>query len=64
MHKHEKTIKALGGTTSLGRVMGDTPQCVDRWRRIGIPVKHWPKIARICKDREIRVPRDIKDFLS
>ena len=65
MHRHASTVKALGGTTALGKVMGTkTAQVVDRWRRVGIPVKHWPKIAKMCADRKVRIPQDIKDFLA
>ena len=65
MHKHEKLIAALGGPVPLHKVMGvKTRQVVDRWRYHGIPVKYWPTIARLCEERKIKVPRDIKDFLD
>ncbi len=63
-HPHAKLIKKLGGTTALGRLFGFTPQRVDRWRRIGIAIRFWPRIAKLCKERRIRVPRDIAEFLK
>jgi hypothetical protein len=63
-HPHHKLIKSLGGTTALGRTLGFTPQRVDRWRRKGIPVKFWGKIAKLCAERGIRVPKDILAFFA
>jgi hypothetical protein len=64
-HRHASTIKALGGSTALGRTLGGfTAQRVDRWRTHGIPVKFWPRIAKLCAERKLRVPVDIKRFLA
>ena len=63
-HNHHTLIKALGGTTALGRVFGFTPQRVDRWRSQGIPVKYWPTINKLCIERGLRVPKDIKGFFT
>ena len=63
-HNHDKLVRLLGGQTALGKVLGATPQAVDRWRKCGVPIKHWPKIAKICKERKIRIPVEIRDFLA
>ena len=65
MHKHEKLIAALGGPIPLHQIMVvNSPQVVDRWRYHGIPIKYWPTIARLCEERKIKVPKDIRDFLK
>ena len=63
-HRHATTVKALGGSTALGREFGYTAQRVDRWRRIGIPLRLWPRIAMICTERKVRVPADIQKELK
>lgn len=65
MHRHATTIKALGGSTALSKIFRTkSVQVVDRWRSCGIPVKNWPKIAKLCAERKIRVPAEIKAFLA
>ena len=65
MHQHAKLIKALGGSTALAKIIEtNSTQVVNQWRSRGIPVKYWPTIARLCDEREIRIPRDIKEFLE
>ena len=42
----------------------NSTQVVNQWRSRGIPVKYWPTIARLCKERKIKVPKDIREFLK
>jgi len=62
--KHDKLIKTLGGSTALGRVFNEPPSVVNHWRKNGVPLKHWPRIARLCREREIAVPKEIERHLA
>lgn len=35
----EKAINTAGGVTALARALGTVPQCVNNWRKRGIPAE-------------------------
>lgn len=58
MHKHDRLIKAAGGTTAVGKEFALTPQTVNSWRHNGVPWKYRPRFKELCEVRHIRLPKD------
>lgn len=57
MHPHGRLIKALGGSTAIGKILKSSPQAVNQWRTKGVPWKFRAKVKALCEEREIRIPK-------
>jgi hypothetical protein len=50
---HDEVIRALGGPRAVARAVGVDVSAPYRWPERGIPLRHWPAIIEMARERGV-----------
>jgi hypothetical protein len=50
MNRHARILEGLGGNGRVASLLGMKENTVSKWRRRGIPARHWHRILALVPD--------------